>query len=120
MPTGYLYTSTICGIRELQFVQQFDEIALGFIFCTQQRKVLPGLQPLYLPGVPGKGKAQLAAIILQHLNAAQIEFNPMIIFQNAPDIPSLDLSRLMNAANDTIASIGSSGGFERKVLRHVK
>ena len=79
-----------------------------------------GAQPLYLFGVPSKDKARLATIILQHLNAAQIDFNSMVIFQNASDIPSRDLSHLMNAANDMIASIDSSDDFERKLLRRVK
>lgn len=77
-------------------------------------------QPLYLFGVPSRDKARLSTIILQHLNASHIDFNSMVVFQNLSDIPSRDLSRLMNAANDMIASIDSSEDFERKLLRRVE
>lgn len=78
-----------------------------------------GQQPLYLFGVPSRDKARLATIILQHLNAAKQDFNSMIIFQNASDIPPQDTARLMNAANDMIASLDASDDFERKYLRKV-
>lgn len=79
-----------------------------------------GSQPLYLFGVPNRDKARLATIILQHLNTAGLEFNSMVVFQNAGDVPSRDLSRLMNAANDMIASLDAESDFERKLLRRVK
>jgi uncharacterized protein (UPF0261 family) len=44
----------------------------------------------------------------------------MVVFQNASDIPHRDLNRLMNAANDIVASIDSSDDLERKVLRRIK
>lgn len=76
--------------------------------------------PVYLFGVPSRDKAQLATIILQHLIASNVNFNSMIVFQNASDIPSRVLNRLMNAANDMIASLDASGDFERKLLQRVK
>ncbi len=79
-----------------------------------------GALPVYLFGVPNRDKARLATIILQHLIAAGSNFNSMIVFQNASDIPSRDLNRLMNAANDMIASLDASGDFERKLLQRVK
>ncbi|PIQ14140.1 MAG: hypothetical protein CO125_12580 [Hydrogenophilales bacterium CG_4_9_14_3_um_filter_59_35] len=79
-----------------------------------------GNMPLYLFGVPNRDKARLATIILQHLIAAGRDFNSMVVFQNASDVPSRDLSRLMNAANDMIASLDASDDFERKLLRRVK
>lgn len=79
-----------------------------------------GQQPLYLFGVPSRDKARLATIILQHLNAAKQDFNSMIIFQNAADIPPQDTARHMNAANDMIASLDVSDDFERKYLRKIK
>jgi hypothetical protein len=36
------------------------------------------------------------------------------------DIPSRDLSRLTNAANDMIASVDATGDIERKLLRRIK
>jgi hypothetical protein len=79
-----------------------------------------GATPLYLFGVPNRDKARLATIILQHLIADGADFNSMVVFQNASDISPRDLSRLMNAANDMIASLDASGDFERKLLRRVK
>lgn len=79
-----------------------------------------GTMPLYLFGVPNRDKARLATIILQHLIAAGADFNSMVVFQNASDVPARDLNRLMNAANDMIASLDASGDFERKLLRRVK
>lgn len=76
--------------------------------------------PVYLFGVPNRDKARLATIILQHLIASGVDFNSMIVFQNASDVPSRDLNRLMNASNDMIASLDASGDFERKVLQRVK
>ena len=77
-------------------------------------------QPLYLFGVPNRDKARLATIILQHLIASKVDFNSMIIFQNMSDIPSRDLSRLTNAANDMIASVDATDDIERKLLRRIK
>jgi hypothetical protein len=79
-----------------------------------------GQQPLYLFGVPSKDKARLATIILQHLNVSKLDFNSMVIFQNVADIPPRDLSRLMNASNDMIASLDAADDFERKLLRRVR
>ena len=76
-------------------------------------------QPLYLFGVPNRDKARLATIVLQHLNGANLDFNSMIVFQNASDIPHRDLNRLMNAANDMVASIDATDDLERKVRRRV-
>ena len=79
-----------------------------------------GAMPLYLFGVPNRDKARLATIILQHLIATGDDFNSMVVFQNAADVPPRDLNRLMNAANDMIASLDASDDFERKLLRRVK
>jgi hypothetical protein len=77
-------------------------------------------QPLYLFGVPNRDKARLATIILQHLIASKADFNSMIIFQDMSVIPSRDLSRLTNAANDMIASVDATDDIERKLLRRIK
>ncbi len=79
-----------------------------------------GAQPLYLFGVPNRDKARLATIILQHLIAANKDFNSMIVFRNMIDIASADLSRLTNAANDMIASLDATDDFQRKILRRVR
>lgn len=78
-----------------------------------------GAQPLYLFGVPNRDKARLATIVLQHITAAQVPFNSMVVFQNASDIPGRDLSRLMNAANDMVASLDAVDVLGRKVRQRV-
>lgn len=78
-----------------------------------------GRLPLYLFGVPNKDKAKLATIVLQHLNAAGIDFDSMIVFQNMADIPRQDLSRLTNAANDMVASVDDNTDFERKFRKKI-
>ena len=75
--------------------------------------------PMYLFGVPNKDKARLSTIILQHLNRFSLRFDSMIIFKNAADIPTTDLGRLMNAANDMIYSLDATDDFQRKLLRRV-
>ena len=79
-----------------------------------------GSQPLYLFGVPNRDKARLATIVLQHLMSAQDEFNSIIVFQNSSEIPNRDLSRLMNAANDMVASLDAVDVLERKLLHRIK
>ena len=76
-----------------------------------------GNAPLYLFGVPNRDKARLATIILQHLNATNVDFRSMIVYQNMVDVPRIDVSRLTNAANDAIASLDATDDFERKLLR---
>ena len=78
-----------------------------------------GAVPLYLFGVPTRDKAQLATIVLQHLIQARQDFDSMVVFQNAADLPRPYLSRLMNAANDMIDSLDATDDFERKLLRRV-
>lgn len=79
-----------------------------------------GASPLFLFGVPNRDKARLATIILQHLVRGGQDFNSMVVFQNAADLPRADLGRLMNAANDMIDSLDATDDFERKLLRRVK
>jgi hypothetical protein len=78
-----------------------------------------GTAPLYLFGVPNRDKARLSTIILQHLIRAGQDFESMIVFQNAADLPRADLGRLMNAANDMIDTLDATDDFERKLLRRV-
>ncbi len=79
-----------------------------------------GETPLYLFGVPGRDKARLATIILQHLIAAGKDFNSMIVFQNMADLPRPDVSRLTNAANDQVDSLDATDDLRRKLLRRVR
>jgi hypothetical protein len=97
------------SIREHHLVPGLEDAANYPVDFLVER----GARPLYLFGVPTREKAMLTTIILQHLNAADLDFVSMVVFQNSADIPAKDLSRLMNAANDMVSSLEatkSSGG----------
>ncbi|HDR9046245.1 DUF1828 domain-containing protein [Burkholderia vietnamiensis] len=74
-------------------------------------------EPLFIFGVPSKDRARLATIVLQHLQQHLARFNSIVVFQNASDIGTGDLRRLMNAANDMVDSIDASDALARKI-RH--
>lgn len=71
--------------------------------------------PLFVFGVPSSDKARLVTIILQHLNAAQINYESLIVYQDMGNIPARDQRRLTNAANDLIDSIGATADLTRKI-----
>lgn len=72
-------------------------------------------KPLYLFGVPSRDKAMLTTIVLQHLNAAKLDFRSMVVFKDYADLPRKDFSRLMNAANDMVSSLDADEALERKL-----
>lgn len=69
-------------------------------FCVQTEGV-----PLFVFGVQNRDKARLTTIILQHLATYTQRFNSMVVYSDVDDIPTADRNRLMNAANDSVASI---------------
>ena len=75
--------------------------------------------PLFLFGVPSKDKARLATIILERLLREKVSFESLVVFQNAEEMPRRDLSRLMNAAGEMVASLDAQEDLKRKVLRKV-
>lgn len=78
----------------------------------------PGL-PLYVFGVQHRDKARLTTIILQHLSAHNQKFNSMVVYSDVDDIPKIDAKRLMNAANDAVASIGDSIVIRSKIAHRL-
>nr|WP_244103431.1 DUF1828 domain-containing protein [Burkholderia gladioli] len=74
-------------------------------------------EPLFVFGVSSKDRARLATIVLQHLQQHLQSFNSIVVFQNASEIGTGDLRRLMNAANDMVDSIDARDALERKI-RH--
>ncbi|WP_155734166.1 DUF1828 domain-containing protein [Pandoraea pnomenusa] len=74
-------------------------------------------EPLFVFGIPSKDRARLATIVLQHLQQHVPRFNSVVVFQNASEIGSGDLRRLMNASNDMVDSIDATDALERKI-RH--
>ncbi|WP_176079350.1 DUF1828 domain-containing protein [Paraburkholderia tropica] len=76
-----------------------------------------GAEPLFIFGAPTKDRARLATIVLQHLQQHTTRFNSLVVFQNASEIGTTDLRRLMNAANDMVDSLDAKDALERKI-RH--
>lgn len=74
-------------------------------------------EPLFVFGVPSKDKARLTTIVLQHLDHYLDRFNSIVVFQNASEIGTADLRRLMNVANDMIDSVDATDTLGRKI-RH--
>lgn len=73
--------------------------------------------PLFVFGIANADRARVATIVLQHLDVHIERFDSIIVFQDASAIPSIDLRRLMNAANDMVDSIDAKGALAKKI-RH--
>jgi hypothetical protein len=71
--------------------------------------------PLFVFGVPNSDKARLVTIILQHFNAARINYESLIVYQDMENIPARDQRRLTNAANDMIDSLAANDDLSRKI-----
>lgn len=72
-------------------------------------------RPLYIFGVLNQDKARLATIILQYLSKQNTSFDSMVIYADMDDIPKTDVKRLMNAANDVVASIEDRDVIRQKI-----
>ncbi|SAK98695.1 hypothetical protein AWB83_05948 [Caballeronia ptereochthonis] len=53
--------------------------------------------------------------MLQHIDQYIERFDSIIVFQDASEIPSSDLRRLMNAANDMVDSIDARAALAKKI-----
>jgi hypothetical protein len=73
--------------------------------------------PLFLFGIPNRDKARLTTIIIERLLRANAEFDSLLIFADQGSIPKGDMSRLMNAGGEMIASLDAEADFTRKLLR---
>lgn len=78
-----------------------------------------GQRPVYLFGVPGKDKARLATIILERLLRAGADFDSLIVFADASNIPRSDLARLMNTGGEMVSSLTAADDLARKIHRKV-
>lgn len=74
----------------------------------------PG-RPLYLFGVINQDKARLATIILQYLAKQSANFDSIVVCSDIDDIPKTDVRRMMNAANDVVASIDDRAVIRQKI-----
>jgi hypothetical protein len=72
-------------------------------------------RPLYVFGVNTKEKAMLTTIILQHFQKARHNFDSMVICSNIEEIPKAHRRRLLNAANDIVATIQDTDAIRQKI-----
>jgi len=84
-------------------------------FCIKTSGV-----PLYIFGIQNKDKARLTTIILQHLAKHQQDFNSMVVYSDVDEIPKADTKRLMNAANDAVASIDDADVIRSKITHRLR
>lgn len=75
--------------------------------------------PLFVFGVPGRDKARLATVILEHLLREKAEFDSILIFADQSMIPRGDLARLSNVGGEMVASLDAQDDFQRKILKRV-
>jgi hypothetical protein len=78
-----------------------------------------GTSPLYVFGVPGRDKARLATIVLQHFLSNDLTFDSAVVFKDADEIPRPDFKRLANVANDLVMSADAVEDIARKVKHRV-
>ncbi len=73
--------------------------------------------PFFVFGVTNQERAKVATIVLQHIEQHIERFDSIVVFQDAGVIPSIDLCRLMNAANDMVDSLNATTALTKKI-RH--
>lgn len=93
-------------------VPNADDYPVDFYIDT------PG-EPLYIFGVHNRDKARLTTIILQHLSKHAGKFNSMVVYADVDEIPKADSKRLMNAANDSVASIDDIDVIKSKIAHRL-
>jgi hypothetical protein len=76
--------------------------------------------PLFVFGVASQESARLATIVLQHIDQYIERFDSIVVFQDASAIPSSDLRRLMNAANDMVDSIDAKAALAKKIHHRMR
>lgn len=79
----------------------------------------PG-RPLYVFGVLNQDKARLATIILQYLAKQNAAFDSMVVCSDIDNISRVDVKRLMNAANDVVASIDDRDVIRQKIEHRLR
>lgn len=76
--------------------------------------------PLFVFGVPNQERARTATIVLQHIDQYIPHYDSIIVFQDASAIPSIDLRRLMNAANDMVDSLDAKASLAKKIQHRMR
>lgn len=75
--------------------------------------------PLFVFGIPGRDKARLATIILEHLLRENAEFDSILVFADQSIIPRGDLARLSNVGGEMVASLDAQDDMQRKILKRI-
>lgn len=75
--------------------------------------------PLFVFGVGSGTKAKLTTIVLERLLREGVRFDSLVVFQDMKKVPKPDVSRLMNAANEMIASEDATEDLRRKLIRKI-
>ncbi len=83
-------------------------------FCIETAKT-----PLFIYGIPGRDKARLTTISLQHLNLCEVNYESLLVFEDPKEIPSHDFERLMNVGGEMISSLNATDELSRKITRRV-
>ncbi|SAL00927.1 hypothetical protein AWB80_07998 [Caballeronia pedi] len=76
--------------------------------------------PLFVFGVPNQDRARTATIVLQYIDQYIARFDSIVVFQDASAIGSIDLRRLMNAANDMVDSIDAKAALAKKIRHRMR
>jgi hypothetical protein len=76
--------------------------------------------PLFVFGVVNPERARVATIVLQYLDQHIQRFDSIVVFQDSSAIPSIDLRRLMNAANDMVDSIDAKSALAKKIQHRMR
>lgn len=76
--------------------------------------------PLFVFGVVNPERARVATIVLQYIDQYVQRFDSIIVFQDASAIPSIDLRRLMNAANDMVDSLDAKATLAKKIHHRMR
>lgn len=89
-------------------VDSADSYPIDFRISTPSR-------PLFVFGVPNLSKARLTTIILQYIEKHVAEFDSMVVCSEIDELPKADRRRLMNAANDVVATISDVATIGQKI-----
>jgi len=82
-------------------------------------RIVGKTDPLFLFGVSGTEKARLTTITIQQFQAANIDFESLLVFANQEDIPRKDLARLSNIGGEMVSSLEAHDELRRKIRKRV-
>lgn len=93
-------------------LEKTEEYPIDFRVAAQPRD-------LFLFGIPGKDKARLVTIILEHMLRSNVPFESLLVFADQTLIPRADLARLSNVGDEQVASLAAEEDLARKLRKRV-